>query len=126
MVTSSLACPTCDEQLLVVGDDSFKCPEDHKYTVVGLALTTNVAALRAIWRAIRALEEDASTLTMMAEHYGDAFGMSADVRNAEAAAALAAAETLRKHAKRAQERLDALPAAPSALREVGSESGRGG
>jgi hypothetical protein len=93
---------------------------------VGLALTTNIAALRALWLAIRALEDDAASLSHMATHYGDDFGMSADARRAEAASATGAAATLRIHARRAQERLDALPDAPSAVSESGSESGRGG
>lgn len=119
-------CPTCDERLVTQGEDTFRCTEDHHYTVVGLALTTNIAALRALWMAIRALEDDAVSLKYMASHYGDKFGMSADARRAEAAAAQTAAEILRAHAKRAQDRLDALPAAPSAVREAGSEPGRGG
>lgn len=102
------------------------CPEDHRYTVVGLALTTNLAALRALWLAIRALEDDATGLEYMASQYGDNFGMSAEARRGEAAAALNAANTLREHARRAQDRLDALPTAPSAVPEVGSQSGRGG
>jgi hypothetical protein len=125
VVTSVLACPTCNEVLLERGEDSFSCQEDHRYTVVGLALTTNVAALRALWLAIRALEDDAASLSYMASHYGDDFGMSADARRAEAAAALDAAERLRSHARRAQDRLDALPSAPSAVRVTGSGPGRG-
>lgn len=116
-----LSCPTCDEEL-VADDDGFRCPEDHHYTVVGLALTTNIAALRALWMAIRALEDDAASLTYMAAHYGDDYGMSSDARRAEAEAALAAAETLRSHAQRAQDRLDALPVAPSAIRNDASDT----
>jgi hypothetical protein len=126
VVDSSLVCPTCVDELVLHGENAFRCPEGHHYTVVGLALTTNVAALRALWMAIRALEDDAASLSYMAEHYGDDYGMSADARRAEAAAALAAATMLRTHARRAQDRLDALPAAPSALPEHGSDSGRGG
>ncbi len=120
-----LACPTCSEELQLHEDDAFRCPEDHVYTVIGLALTTNIAALRALWLAIRALEDDAASLNYMAGKYGDGFGSSAEARRAEAAAALAAASTLRDHARRAQARLDALPVAPSAVSE-GSQRGRGG
>lgn len=119
-------CPTCSDELVLHGEDAFHCSEEHHYTVVGLALTTNIAALRALWLAIRALEDDAASLKYMSLHYGDQFGMSADRREAEADAALDAAKILRVHAKRAQDRLDALPAAPSAVRESGSQPGRGG
>jgi len=119
-------CPTCNDALVAHGEDTFRCQENHHYTVVGLALTTNIAALRALWLAIRALEDDAASLNYMATHYGDDYGMSADARRAEATAAIAAAETLRKHAQRAQERLDALPAAPSIASEIGSQTGQDG
>jgi hypothetical protein len=114
-VTEQLHCPTCADALVDEGEDGFRCPEDHRYTVVGLALTTNIAALRALWMAIRALEDDAHGLRYMAKHYGDTFGRGAELRLDEAAAALKAAEILRKQAHRAQARLDALPAAPSSL-----------
>ena len=122
----ALSCPTCSAALTAHDDGTFRCREDHDYTVVGLALTTNIAALRALWVAIRALEEDAAGLGYMAEHYGDDYGLSAESRRAEAKAALEAAELLRGHARRAQQRLDALPAAPSAVAEQGSQRGRGG
>lgn len=126
MTSPPLACPTCDEHLVAHCEDTFRCTEDHQYTVVGLALTTNIAALRAIWLAIRALEDDAASLTYMSSHCGDKFGMAAERRDAEAVAALEAAALLRVHVRRAQERLDGLPAAPSAVREPGSQAGRGG
>ena len=121
-----LNCPTCSDILQTEGEDGFRCPEDHRYTVIGLALTTNIAALRALWMAIRALEDDAGSLRYMAKQLGDTSGISADERRNEADAALEAAEVLRKHAQRAQDRLDRLPSAPSAVRETGSQSGRGG
>lgn len=121
-----LACPTCAKDLVVDGDEGFRCEEEHRYTVVGLALTNNLAAVRALWMAIRALEEDAAGLQFMATKYGDGFGQSAEARRAEAEAALEAAALLRDLARRAQQRLDALPSAPSAVTEAGSERGRGG
>jgi hypothetical protein len=123
-VTSTLACPTCAEALARHDDDSFRCQEDHRYTIVGLALTTNIAALRALWMAIRALEDDAVSLNYMAEHFGDQHGMRADKRRDEASAALDAAKVLRTHAKRAQERLDALPSLPSSTLRGGGTTGR--
>jgi len=107
-------------------DGAFRCPEGHRYTVIGLALTTNISAVPALWMAIRALEDDAGSLRYMASQHGDTLGMSADERRREAAEAMEAAETLRAHAQRAQNRLDALPSAPSAVREDGSQKGRGG
>lgn len=121
-----LVCPTCNDSLVANGESTFRCQEDHHYSVVGLALTTNIAALRALWLAIRALENDAASLDYMASQYGDGFGMSAHARRGEAAAAVAAAEMLRDHAQRAQDRLDALPTAPSAVDDTGSDPGPGG
>lgn len=118
-----LNCPTCDENLAPQGKDGFRCPENHRYSVVGLALTTNIAALRALWMAIRALEDDAYSLRYLATHYGDQFGLSADRRRAEAAAALDAGETLKKHAQRAQDRLEALPSSPSSADDNSSRPG---
>lgn len=125
-MSQSLACPTCAEDLLPDGDDGFTCPEHHRYTAVGLALANNIAALRALWSAIRALEDDAAGLTYMAATYGDELGTPAEARRAEAEAAMETAAALREHARRAQQRLDALPVAPSAAGEPGSQRGRGG
>jgi hypothetical protein len=93
---------------------------------MGLALTTNLHAVRALWMAIRALEDDAGSLMYMASQHSDEFRISAVERRKEADEALEAAATLRTHAQRAQNRLDALPSAPSAIREEGSQRGRGG
>ncbi|MCW2605498.1 MAG: hypothetical protein JWO60_191 [Frankiales bacterium] len=118
-----LTCPTCTEALVAREADRYACPENHQYTVVGLALTTNIAALRSLWLAIRALEQDGASLHLMAQHYGDRFGMLAENRRAEADAAYEAAQLLREHARRAQDRLDALPVAPSAIHPDAYETG---
>ena len=76
--------------------------------------------------AIRALEDDAGSLRYMASRHGDAAGEVVGTRMKEAEAALEAVAMLRLHAHQAQARLDALPSAPSAVREVGSQAGRGG
>ena len=76
--------------------------------------------------AIRALEDDAGSLRYMASRHGDPAGEVAGTRMKEAEAALEAVAVLRVHAERAQDRLDALPSAPSAVREAGSQTGRGG
>jgi hypothetical protein len=112
---TTMTCPTCDSALEADAQGSLTCIEDHRYSVIGLALTTNIAALRSLWSAIRALEEDGASLHLMASHYGDRSGMRADDRRAEADAAYDAANTLRGFARSAQTRLDALPSAPAAI-----------
>jgi hypothetical protein len=124
-VSPVLTCPTCAEELVASESGTFQCREAHQYTVLGLALTTNIAALRALWMAIRALEDDAASLTYMATNYGDQFGLPADARRAEADAALQAARMLREHAQRAQKRLDALPVPPLAVSEDASRPASG-
>jgi hypothetical protein len=122
-MTTTLTCPTCDSALEADDQGGYGCVEDHRYSVIGLALTTNIAALRSLWAAIRALEEDGASLHLMAQHYGDRFGMLAENRRAEADAAYEAAQLLREHARRAQDRLDALPVAPSAIHPDAYETG---
>lgn len=120
------ACPTCSGELHEQDEGVFACREDHRYTIIGLALTTNIDALRALWLAIRALENDAAGLELMAAKYGDRLGLPAEARRREAVAALDAAGLLRGHARRAQERLDALPVAPPTVVANGRQAGRGG
>lgn len=119
-----LSCPTCNAALTVHDEGSFRCQEAHDYTVLDLALTTNIAALRAIWQAIRALEDDAASLNYMAQNYGDDHGIPAKTRRDEADAAIATAKILRGHAQRAQERLHALPATLTASSEPTGKSAR--
>lgn len=124
-VTPPFACPTCFEALAAADESgSFVCREDHRYSALGLALTTNVSALRALWMAIRALEDDAASLDFLATHHGDSFGQMAEARRGEAAATRGAAETLREHARLAQQRLDALQAVLPVVRDLGG-SGAG-
>ena len=125
-MNQALPCPTCDADLVVQVEDALECPEGHRYTHVGLALANNLAAVRALWAAIHALEDDAAGLTFMASKQDDPDGPYATLRRAEAQASLEAADTLRRHARSAQERLDALPVAPSTVTEEGSQRGRGG
>ena len=127
-MSQALPCPTCVQDLVVRTEDVIECPEGHRYTAVGLMLANNLAAVRALWAAIHALEDDAAGLTFMANNteYGGPQGAYATARLAEAQAALQASAILRQHARSAQERLDALPVAPSAAQEPGSQRGRGG
>jgi len=94
--------------------DRLVCGEGHAYTDLGLALATNVAVVSALWRAIRALEDDAVGLDWLATRRA-ADGRQAAAQRDEAAAARDAGSTLRRYAGQAQARLDALPAAPSVL-----------
>jgi hypothetical protein len=101
-----LSCPTCLGDLS--GDpDRLLCSEGHNYTSLALALATNSGTVRALWRAIRALEDDAAGLTYLAgrQDYG-----SSSARLAEAAEAREAAFRLREHAAAAQRRLNVLAA----------------
>lgn len=81
------------------------CPEGHTYTSLALALATNRGTVAALWRAVRALEDDAAGLTYLAQR--DGFG-SSEARLTEAGQTREAALRLREHAADAQRRLDAL------------------
>jgi hypothetical protein len=95
--SASTKCPTCDAELIPWTEDGFRCPENHQHTVLGLVQYTNAAAVRALWKAIRALEDDAFSLELMADQHGGAFGATADTRRAEAKEARADALLLRRH-----------------------------
>lgn len=111
--TTALVCPTCSAELAPDGGDGVRCGEGHNWTAFALALTIDTATLQALWAAIRALEDEASSLNYMAAHQTEEYGMSADRQREEAAKALEAADALRTHAHLAQVRLNALPAGPS-------------
>lgn len=115
-------CPTCSGAL-EAASDSFFCRENHRYTRVGLALATNIAAVNALWLAIHALEDDAAGLEYMSTLAGRE---PLPTQLEQAASARGAARRLREYADEAQQRLDALPVAPSAVTEAGSQRGRGG
>jgi hypothetical protein len=89
-------------------DGSGACAEGHRFTAVALALATNGDAVRALWSAIRALEDDAAGLDYLADRAGDP--CAAD-RRQEASDAREAALRLRGYASAAQRRLDPLDAA---------------
>lgn len=108
-------CPTCSNPLDAAAEGELSCSEGHEYTALGLALSSNIVALQAIWIAIRALEDDAGSLRYLASQLGSRGGMSAEERLAEADAAMEAAARLRLHAEHAQKRLDSLPSAPSSV-----------
>ncbi len=110
------ACPSCRARL-EQDHSGVVCREGHRYTELGLALATNIAAVNALWRAIRALEDDAAGLEWLTGRAAvDAPRALAQRR--EAREARQAAASLRAYAEQAQQRLDALPVA---LRAAGDE-----
>ena len=108
------SCPTC-KSLLTSSDDHIICTEGHRFTADGLALAGNLIAVRALWLAILALEDDAAGLEWLLRQ-GRAPAHHQESLAAQAAEGRAAARVLREHARAAQERLDNLPVAPSKLR----------
>lgn len=80
---------------------------------MGLALATNIAAVNALWRAIRALEDDAAGLEWLTQRAAVDAPLALAQRR-EAREARQAAASLRAYAEQAQQRLDALPVAPRA------------
>ena len=104
-VADDLRCPTCSADLAAVDDGSGTCEEGHRFTAVALALATNRGSVRALWSAIRALEDDAAGLDYLA---GRAHEPRAADRKQEAQEAREAALRLRAYANAAQRRLDAL------------------
>lgn len=115
-------CPTCTCRLEQRGEH-LVCSEGHSYTSLGLALASNLTAVNALWRAIRALEDDAAGLEWSARRAADAGDAStAGHHEADAAAGREAARSLRVLAEQTQQRLDALPVAPSrALEDQGRQ-----
>ncbi len=108
VVTALPVCPSCDAGC------SFEigvlvCEEGHRYTSLGLALATNVGAVNAVWRAVRALEDDAAGLDWLASREA-VNPAQAQKQREEAAGAREAAGQLRTVAGQAQRRLEALPA----------------
>lgn len=112
----SLPCPTCAAPLTPAGD-RLACEQQHAFTADGLTLASNLAAVNALWLAIRALEDDAACLDWRIRT-----GQTGDhaLYAEQAAAGRAAAQHLRKMAQAAQARLDQLPAPPSSLHLVSS------
>ena len=105
-MTTSLECPTCTAPLREV-HDGLECHEQHRYTPLELARSTNQAAVLGLWRAIRLLEDDAAGLEWLADRE-DAEPPAAAARREEAASARAAAAEMRARVTEAQRRLKAL------------------
>ena len=100
-------CPTCTAVLTEDRGATLHCPEGHEYTLLSLSLATNRRTVEALWLAIRALEDDAAGLRLLAERPG---ALLPQDRGREADAAQQAAVHLRTYAVAAQQRLDALTA----------------
>jgi hypothetical protein len=98
-------CPFC-VLALELRDDEARCPNGHVFDAEGLSLATNMAAARALWLAVSAMQDDAAGLAWRAQRSGA--GETADALLVEAQAARDAATTLRRLAAAAQRRLDTL------------------
>ena len=98
-------CPFCALPLESHGDEA-ACGNGHVFDAEGLSLATNMAAARALWLAVNAMEDDAAGLTWRAQRTPS--GERADALVREATAARDAAASLRKLANAAQLRLDGL------------------
>jgi hypothetical protein len=99
-----LRCPACVDPLTVQAE-AVRCPQGHEYTAIDLALATNSNTVKALWLAVRALEDDAAGLDHLTQKYPQ---FNVPARRREAEAARTAAQQLRQHAGAAQQRLDAL------------------
>lgn len=114
------ACPICTATMSE-SPDGFTCERDHAFTSEGLTLAGNLAAVQALWLAIRALEDDAAGLDWVvktgrcpANRQGEYARQAAENREA--------ARALRVMAEAAQARLNSLPASPSTLRSDPAQS----
>jgi hypothetical protein len=98
-------CPFCVLSLQQRHDEAV-CPNGHVFEAEGLSLATNMAAARALWLAVNAMEDDAAGLAWRAQRHAPDGGAQALL--AEAQAAREAAASLRALAGAAQRRLDGL------------------
>jgi hypothetical protein len=106
-------CPFCVLPLTLRTTGEAACPTGHVFDPEGLSLATNMAAARALWLAVSAMEDDAAGLSWRAQRVVSG-GQEALL--AEAQAARDAAATLRVLAKAAQQRLDGLAYPTSVVR----------
>lgn len=100
-------CPFCVLPLRLRGDDEAACASGHVFDSEGLSLATNMAAARALWLAVRALEDDAAGLSWRAGRSRVAPETRAGLLE-QADGARSAASSLRRLAVAAQQRLDGL------------------
>ncbi len=110
LLLADAKCPLCGLPLQLRGDEAV-CPNGHVFDAVGLSLATNIAATRALWLAVNAMEDDAAGLAWRAQRspaVDGAESLQAESLLAEARAARDAATTLRVLATAAQRRLDGL------------------
>ncbi len=100
-------CPFCVLPLSTRTDREAACPNGHVFDPEGLSLATNMAAARALWLAVSAMEDDAAGLAWRA-HRSSTNSTAEKALLAEADGARAAAGSLRVLAAAAQRRLDGL------------------
>lgn len=108
-------CPFCLQPLTLQGPDEASCSTGHVFDAASLTLAGNMAAARALWMAMRAMEDDAAGLNWRAGQAYTPPEVSIELR-AEEQTAREAAAALRLLAKAAQQRLDALPLPLSVVR----------
>jgi hypothetical protein len=106
-VLTNAKCPFCVLPLTLRGEDEAACPSGHVFDSEGLSLATNMAAARALWLAVRALEDDAAGLAWRAGRSRVEPGTRAGLLE-QAEGARTAASSLRVLAAAAQQRLDGL------------------
>jgi hypothetical protein len=100
-------CPFCVLPLQLVGQDIARCASGHSFDAEGLSLATNMAAARALWLAVRAMEDDAAGLEWRAGRADTDDATRKDLLG-DAEGARSAAASLRMLASAAQRRLDGL------------------
>lgn len=106
-VPEQTRCPFCVLPLTLRSDHEAACPNGHVFDPEGLSLATNMAAARALWLAVSAMEDDAAGLAWRSRRSSTG-AEAAEALSAEAQAARDAAASLRVLATAAQRRLDGL------------------
>lgn len=114
-MTAQGNCPFCILPLELRDGAEVVCPNGHVFDAEGLSLATNMAAARALWLAVHAMEDDAAGLSWRAERTGGNAQASVALL-VEATAARTAAGSLRVLALAAQRRLDGLAYPTSVVR----------
>jgi two-component system chemotaxis response regulator CheB len=107
---SGFTCPDCNGSLVEMEEGRFRCRVGHAWSADALLEAQGSAWERALWAAVRTLDEKVSLSRRMAEYArerGNARLTERHLANAEEA--VAAAEVLRRHltARPADTRLEA-------------------
>lgn len=100
-------CPFCILPLELRDSTEALCPNGHVFDAAGLSLATNMASARALWLAVRAMEDDAAGLSWRADRTNETADAKVTLLS-QAEDARSAAASLRVLAAAAQRRLDDL------------------